>query len=207
MTLRLRGGHMMTRILQCAWSPTPGLADQRSKASALTCSGSTPRSERAQTKSPTNLESLPTTCIGRWLTKLPPGRHEQADQARSHALLHRRGRAWPGAGASADPRPCDLSRRPGRPRKGRSSPAAMSDHHDDTEWIEEVARRQWLIISRDRHIQEHRAEIESVRTSSARMVILGGAEPLDTFHQLAVFMCQWRRIEALLDEAGPFIYI
>jgi len=39
------------------------------------------------------------------------------------------------------------------------------------------------------------------------MVILGGDEALDTFHQLEVFMCQWRRIEALLDEAGPFIYI
>jgi hypothetical protein len=39
------------------------------------------------------------------------------------------------------------------------------------------------------------------------MVVLGGDEALDTFHQLEVFMCQWRRIEAVLDEAGPFIYI
>jgi hypothetical protein len=39
------------------------------------------------------------------------------------------------------------------------------------------------------------------------MVTIGGDEALDTFHQLEVLMCQWRNIEALLDESGPFIYV
>ena len=38
----------------------------------------------------------------------------------------------------------------------------------DRVWIPETAKREWLIITRDRHIQEHRAEIEAVRVSGAR---------------------------------------
>jgi hypothetical protein len=73
-------------------------------------------------------------------------------------------------------------------------------------WIPETARRHWLIITRDRHIQDHPAEIEAVRASGARMVNLSGAEALDTFHQIEVLMCQWQKVYALLDEPGPFIY-
>lgn len=99
---------------------------------------------------------------------------------------------------------------PGGPVKGgRHRPPCPITRTDapDTRWIPETARRHWLIVTRDRHIQEHRAEIDAVRRSGARMVVLGGEEALDTFHQLEVLMCQWRKIEALLDEPGPFIYI
>ena len=76
----------------------------------------------------------------------------------------------------------------------------------DRVWIPETARQQWLIITRDRHIQDHSAEIEAVRVSGARMVNLSGAEALDTFHQMEALMCQWQKVYALLDEPGPFIY-
>ena len=76
----------------------------------------------------------------------------------------------------------------------------------DHVWIPETARRGWLIITRDRHIQDHHAEIEAVRASGARMVNLSGAEALDTFHQLEALMCQWQKVHALLDTPGPFIY-
>lgn len=76
----------------------------------------------------------------------------------------------------------------------------------DEIWIPETARQGWLIITRDRHIQDHRAEIEAVRSSSARMVNLAGEEAVGTFAQMEVLMCQWRRVEALLQESGPFIY-
>jgi len=76
----------------------------------------------------------------------------------------------------------------------------------DYVWIPETARQQWLIITRDRHIQDHRAEIGAVRDSGARMVNLAGDDARDTFSQLEVLMCQWRRISALLDGKGPFIY-
>jgi hypothetical protein len=77
----------------------------------------------------------------------------------------------------------------------------------DDVWIPETARRGWLIITRDRRIQEHRAEIEAVRVSGARMVTLAGAEAVDTFHQLEALMCNWRQILRLLDREGPFIFI
>lgn len=98
---------------------------------------------------------------------------------------------------------------PGGIVKGRRirSPCPITDPSTpDNVWIPETARRQRLIISRDRHIQDHPAEIEAVRASGARMVNLSGAEALDTFHQMEALMCQWQKVCGLLDEPGPFIY-
>jgi hypothetical protein len=75
----------------------------------------------------------------------------------------------------------------------------------DAEWIPEVAARQWL-ITRDSRIQEHRAELEAVRTHRARMVALAGREAIGSWDQLEILMCQWRKIEALAGEPGPFIH-
>lgn len=76
----------------------------------------------------------------------------------------------------------------------------------DLVWIPETARQEWLIITRDRHIQGHRAEIDAVRSNGARMINLAGDDAVGTFAQLEALMCQWRRIEAALEEDGPFIY-
>ena len=98
---------------------------------------------------------------------------------------------------------------PGGPVKGGRVRAACTITDPatlDEVWIPETARQEWLIITRDRHIQDHRGEIEAVRSSGARMVNLAGDEAKDRFAQMEVFMCQWRRISALLDEKGPFIY-
>jgi hypothetical protein len=38
------------------------------------------------------------------------------------------------------------------------------------------------------------------------MVNLAADDATDRFAQMEVIMCQWRRIYALLDEKGPFIY-
>lgn len=76
----------------------------------------------------------------------------------------------------------------------------------DEVWIPETARQGWLIITRDKHIQDHRAEIAAVRDNAARMVTLAGDDAVAVFAQLEVVMCQWRRIERLLAQAGPFIY-
>lgn len=77
----------------------------------------------------------------------------------------------------------------------------------DRVWIPETARQGWLIITRDRHIHEHRAEIEAVKLSGARMVTLAGAEAVNTFSQLEALMCNWRQILRLTDRPGPFIFI
>jgi hypothetical protein len=52
----------------------------------------------------------------------------------------------------------------------------------------------------------NRAEIAAVRDNSARMVALAGREAIGTWAQLEVLFTQWRRIEALIGEPGPFIY-
>lgn len=75
----------------------------------------------------------------------------------------------------------------------------------DKVWIPEVAARRWLIITRDSRIREHRAEVEAVKRHGARMVALSGREAVNRWDQLEVLMCQWRRIEALVDRPGPFI--
>jgi hypothetical protein len=76
----------------------------------------------------------------------------------------------------------------------------------DRIWIPETARQGWLIITRDSRIQDHRAEIEAVRSSSARMIALASDEARNTWLQLEIVMSQWRAIERKLDEPGPFIY-
>ena len=76
----------------------------------------------------------------------------------------------------------------------------------DEDWIPETARQGWLIITRDRHIQEHRAELEAVRVSGARMIALSGPDAVRTFDQLEAVMCNWRAIDRKLAEPGPFIY-
>lgn len=77
----------------------------------------------------------------------------------------------------------------------------------DTEWIPEVADRGWLIITRDGNIRAHRQEIALVRQHRARMVALSTEHARGTFSQLEIVMCQWRQIERLADEPGPFIYV
>ena len=76
----------------------------------------------------------------------------------------------------------------------------------DTMWIPLVTGDGMLIVTRDAQIQQHRAEVEAVRSTGARMVALSSTDAATTWGQLEVVMAQWRRIEALLDLPGPFIY-
>lgn len=97
---------------------------------------------------------------------------------------------------------------PGARIKKRDRPPCpvASSATKDSEWIPVVAELGWLVITRDRRIQERTAEIEAVRTYGAKMVNLASPDAGTTWAQLEVFMLQWRRIEALADQPGPFIY-
>jgi hypothetical protein len=75
----------------------------------------------------------------------------------------------------------------------------------DTDWIPEVAARGWLIVTRDSMIIQNRNEITAVRENNAKMVALNQRDAQTKWGQLEVFMTQWRRIEALITERGPFI--
>ena len=76
----------------------------------------------------------------------------------------------------------------------------------DTDWITQVAARGWLIVTRDSMIIQNRNEITSVRENQAKMVALNQRDAQTKWGQLEVFMTQWRRIEALTSEPGPFIW-
>jgi hypothetical protein len=75
----------------------------------------------------------------------------------------------------------------------------------DTDWIPQVAARGWLIVTRDSMIIQNRNEIAAVRETKAKMVALNHRDAGTKWGQLEVFMTQWRRIEALISEPGPFI--
>ena len=49
-------------------------------------------------------------------------------------------------------------------------------------------------------------EIAAVRENKAKMVALNQRDAQTKWGQLEVFMTQWRRIEALTTEPGPFIW-
>ncbi len=77
---------------------------------------------------------------------------------------------------------------------------------EDALWIPEVARRGWLIITRDSRIQHHPAEVQAVRSAGAKMVALAGREATNVWSQLEILLTQWRRIETTLAEPSPFIF-
>jgi hypothetical protein len=82
-----------------------------------------------------------------------------------------------------------------------TSPAAK-----DTEWIPTVTDRGWLIVTRDRRIQHRPAELNAVRDAAARMVVFSADDAGAPWEQLEAFMANWRPINRLTEQPGPFIY-
>lgn len=95
----------------------------------------------------------------------------------------------------------------GRIKKRERPPCVITEAKTlDRIWIPLVAAQGWLIITRDRAIQDNLAEINAVRDHGAKMVNLASADASNTWNQLEVVMTRWREIEALIDQPGPFIY-
>ncbi len=88
-------------------------------------------------------------------------------------------------------------------KRRRPACPITSPHTDDADWIPAVAGAGWVTITRDRHIQDHGAEVAAVRENRLRMVALSAPEARTTWEQLEVVMCQWRAIEALADREAP----
>lgn len=91
-------------------------------------------------------------------------------------------------------------------RRARAACPIATPATPDSEWIPAVARRGWLIITRDSHIQERRAEVAAVKDNEARLVALSGRDAKGVWAQLEILMSQWRRIEALLHAPAPRIW-
>jgi hypothetical protein len=102
------------------------------------------------------------------------------------------------------PRPAIQAHRRWEATGAQRAPSAQNDLLGrplaDDRWGHEPCR------TADRHILDRAPEIEAVRDSGARLVNLASDEAVTRFAQLEVVMCQWRRIESLLAETGPFIY-
>jgi hypothetical protein len=74
----------------------------------------------------------------------------------------------------------------------------------DAAWIPIVAAEGWTIVSRDRKIQQRPAEVAAVH--NAKLFAIASEEQLDVWRQLEILMCNWRAIDALANERGPFIH-
>lgn len=82
----------------------------------------------------------------------------------------------------------------------------ISEGAGDVDWIPKVASERWLIISRDRAIQDSLAELSAVRDNHAKMVCLTGEAAKSKWTQLEAVMVHWRSIELRATEDGTFIY-
>lgn len=76
----------------------------------------------------------------------------------------------------------------------------------DTVWIPQVAAEKWVVITRDRQIEQRTAEKAAIRAAGGRHVALTSRGNLNKFEILEAVICQWRKIEELCDLPGPFIY-
>ncbi|MGH8899974.1 MAG: hypothetical protein ACRDZ4_23790 [Egibacteraceae bacterium] len=76
----------------------------------------------------------------------------------------------------------------------------------DDQWIPIVARAGWSIITRDQRIRSRPAEIAAITAYRAKVFAITSNERLNNWHQLEIVMCQWRRIEQLGEQDGPFVY-
>ena len=73
---------------------------------------------------------------------------------------------------------------------------------EDVDWLPEVARRGWIVLSNDQNILRRPLEREAVRSSGAAVLVLIGGQATAT--QLARnFLNTLPKIEALLDSQAP----
>lgn len=85
-------------------------------------------------------------------------------------------------------------------------PCPIRPGDKDIDWIPQVARAGWVIITRDRHIQHRPAERAALVDAGARMFRLDARHGLNKWHQLEIIVSQWRRFEELAELPGPWLY-
>ncbi len=77
----------------------------------------------------------------------------------------------------------------------------------DPIWIPVVAAAEWVVITRDRHLQHRPAERRAIIDNAARVVQLDTRHQLSKWAQLEIVVCQWRRLEERLDQPGPWLVV
>ncbi|WP_419918492.1 hypothetical protein [Candidatus Poriferisocius sp.] len=100
---------------------------------------------------------------------------------------------------------------PGAPEqvvKNRLRPACEITSTDiaDRIWIPMVAAAGMVAITRDSKITRHPSERATVMDSNARLFALHPDQAVTVWSQLELLMRQWRKIEYLVEQPGPYIY-
>lgn len=92
--------------------------------------------------------------------------------------------------------------------RGLLRPACVITSADtaDTDWIPRVAAEGMAAITRDSRIERHPAERAAVLDAGARLFALNPRRAVTVWAQLELLMGQWRRIERLAQEPGPYMY-
>ena len=75
----------------------------------------------------------------------------------------------------------------------------------DVEWLELCGREGWAVLTMDRRIRYHRAEIAAIRRHRVRAFALTSGN-LSAAQQAERFIDNRERIEAACVSPGPFVY-
>jgi hypothetical protein len=77
---------------------------------------------------------------------------------------------------------------------------------DDDVWIPIAARANWVVITRDGAMLRKPHERAAIVGAGARHVALDPEKKqLNLWQELEIVMTQWRSIERLLSQAGPWV--
>jgi hypothetical protein len=77
---------------------------------------------------------------------------------------------------------------------------------DDDEWIPIAASNGWIVITRDGAMLRRPVETTAIRSAAARHIALDPEKrQLNLWQELEIVVTQWRAIERLLEEPGPWV--
>ena len=77
---------------------------------------------------------------------------------------------------------------------------------DDDVWIPIAASQGWIVITRDGGMLRKPAETAVIRSAAARHIALNPEKrQLNLWQELEIVVTQWRKIEGLLTEPGPWV--
>lgn len=76
----------------------------------------------------------------------------------------------------------------------------------DSDLIQDVARRGWPLVTRDKRIRRRLAEVNAIRSANAKCVVLSQRAAMTSWDLLHRVVCSWDEIEHIVDNTpGPFI--
>ncbi len=75
----------------------------------------------------------------------------------------------------------------------------------DVEWLELCGREGWIVLTMDRRIRYHRAEIAAIRRHRVRAFVLTSAN-LTASQQAQRFVTNAERMHVACEALGPFVY-